>query len=260
MIELEGVSKTFLEGTDGEVLAVKPTDLTVLKGRIQGVLGFSGAGKSTLLRLVNLLEQPTAGVVRVDGQALTSMSDGELRRARRSIGMIFQSFNLLSNRTCLANVEFALEFANRTKRQRRQRAMECLEIVGLTDKARAYPAQLSGGQRQRVGVARALANDPNVLLCDEATSSLDPHTTLSILRFLKQINRELEMTILVVTHEINVATYLCDDLAIMDNGNIVERLDLNDPEVEPRSPLGRFLFDTMEGWTDETELPDKEER
>jgi D-methionine transport system ATP-binding protein len=259
MVRLAGVSKTYLAGTDREVPAVHPTDLDIPKGRVQGVLGFSGAGKSTLLRLTNLLEQPTTGTVTVDGQELTSLRGRDLRAARQHIGMIFQAFNLLASRTTLGNVEFALEVAGVPRQRRRARALECLDIVGLADRARFYPAQLSGGQRQRVGIARAIANDPKVLLCDEATSSLDPHTTLSVLRFLKKINRELDMTMVVVTHEINVATYLCDDLAVMDSGRIVERLDMRAEQVVPRTPLGRFLFDTMHGWTDDTELPGKGE-
>ncbi|MCL6647327.1 MAG: ATP-binding cassette domain-containing protein [Chloroflexi bacterium] len=255
MVRLEEVSKTFAIGRQ-RLQAVAPTSLEVAEGEIFGVVGFSGAGKSTLLRLINLLERPTSGRVFVGEQELTALGPAALRQARRAIGMIFQSFNLLSNRTALENVEFALEIAGVDRATRRRRALECLAIVGLEEKVRQYPAQLSGGQRQRVAIARALANQPKLLLCDEATSALDPHTTLAILQFLRQINQEFRVTMVVVSHEINVVRYLCQRVAVMDAGRIVEELDLRDPTSAPTTPLGRFLLETAQGWTPETRLPE----
>ncbi|WNR46799.1 methionine ABC transporter ATP-binding protein [Paenibacillus roseipurpureus] len=250
MIHLHNVSKTYI--TDKTTLqAVSPTSLEVSKGDIYGLIGFSGAGKSTLLRLINRLEQPTTGTIYVNGQDLTSLSPKELREARHSIGMIFQHFNLLSNQTCLQNVEFALEVAGIPSTERKKRAAECLDIVGLSNKAHEYPARLSGGQKQRVAIARSLANNPKVLLCDEPTSSLDPHTTLSILKFLERINREMNVTIVIVTHEINVVKYICNKVAVMENGSIIERLDLSNGDVQPYTSLGKFLFETAGGWTKE---------
>ncbi|WP_336776747.1 methionine ABC transporter ATP-binding protein [Paenibacillus sp. MMO-58] len=246
MITFREVSKRYKTGRQW-VEAVKPTSLHIEKGQIQGIIGFSGAGKSTLLRMANLLETPTTGEVYIDGQELTGLSAGELREARRSIGMIFQHYNLLSNETCAANVEFVLKAAKLPSRERKRRVEECLEIVGLADKAKQYPAQLSGGQKQRVAIARALANDPKVLLCDEPTSALDPVTTLSILEFLEKINREFQVTIMLVTHEIQVAKRLCNKIAVMENGQITEQLDRNLPGVKPVTPLGQFLFDTTDG-------------
>ncbi|ACS98781.1 methionine ABC transporter ATP-binding protein [Paenibacillus sp. JDR-2] len=247
MITFREVSKRYKAGRQW-VEAVKPTSLHIEKGQIQGMIGFSGAGKSTLLRMANLLETPTSGEVYIDGQELTRLSAGELREARRSIGMIFQHYNLLSNETCAANVEFVLKAAKLPSRERKRRVEECLEIVGLADKARQYPAQLSGGQKQRVAIARALANNPKVLLCDEPTSALDPVTTLSILEFLEKINREFQVTIMLVTHEIQVAKRLCSRIAVMENGRITEQLDMmNLSGVKPVTPLGQILFDTAEG-------------
>ncbi|WP_336790913.1 methionine ABC transporter ATP-binding protein [Paenibacillus sp. MMO-177] len=246
MITFKEVRKRYKAGRQW-VEAVKPTSLHIEKGHIQGIIGFSGAGKSTLLRMANLLEMPTAGEVYIDGQELTGLRAGELRQARRSIGMIFQHYNLLSNETCAANVEFVLKAAKLPSRERKRRVEECLEIVGLADKAKQYPAQLSGGQKQRVAIARALANNPKVLLCDEPTSALDPVTTLSILEFLEKINREFQVTIMLVTHEIQVAKRLCSHIAVMENGQITERLDMNLSGVKPVTPLGRFLFDAAEG-------------
>ncbi|ANE45179.1 ABC transporter [Paenibacillus swuensis] len=256
MIHLQNVSKTYPSNqgkSAPEFIAVQPSSLQVEQGQVYGIVGFSGAGKSTLLRLINLLEVPTTGSVHVDGQDLTMLSQEELRIARRSIGMIFQNFNLLSNKTALQNVEFALDVAGIDAASRKKRALECLDIVGLSDKAGHYPAQLSGGQKQRVAIARALANNPKVLLCDEPTSALDPHTTLSLLKFLKEINRKWKVTIVIVTHEINVVKYLCDEVAVMENGHIIETLDMRDPHVQPSSKLGRFLFDTADGFTKEAD-------
>lgn len=251
MIELRGVSKRFT-ARDREVQAVAPTDLTVEAGRIVGIVGFSGAGKSTLLRLVNLLERPTTGSVHVDGRDLTALRPSELRRARREIGIIFQGFNLMSRRSALENVAFPLEVAGVSRSERIGRAKESLERVDLLDCADSYPAQLSGGQKQRVGIARALVTRPKILLSDEATSALDPHTTLTILRSLKELNEELGLTILVVTHEINVVSYLCHEAAVMERGRIIERLQVKDTTPAPTTPLGRFLFASATGWNEET--------
>lgn len=252
-IDMRNVSKRF-QTEAGPVDALRPTDLTIAPGEIVGLLGFSGAGKSTLLRLMNMLETPTTGVVQVAGADLTSLGEAPLRRQRRKIGMIFQLFNLLSHETALGNVAFALRVAGVGRRERRERAREALNVVGLEDKVDAYPAQLSGGQRQRVAIARALVNEPDVLLCDEATSALDPHTSLSILRFLKRLNEERGTTIVIVTHDIKVADYVCQRCAIMQDGAIREWIDMSDPR--PASPLGQFFLETAKGWTDETVLPD----
>jgi D-methionine transport system ATP-binding protein len=254
-IELRGVAKRY-ETRSGVVDALHPTDLVIDRGHIVGLLGFSGAGKSTLLRMINLLERPNAGQVWVAGQELTRLGNADLRASRRQIGMIFQQFNLLSHRTALENVAFALKIAGVNAAERRDRAREALGIVGLEAKEQAYPAQLSGGQRQRVAIARALVNEPSVLLCDEATSALDPHTSLSILRFLKKLNVERGMTMVVVTHDIKVASYICSRSMIMENGRVVEVLDMRDPH--PTSRLGRFFMETAKGWTDATELPTQE--
>ena len=251
MIHLDGVAKTFGTG-ETAIDAVKPTTMTIDAGEVVGVVGFSGAGKSTLLRLINVLERPTSGSVTVDGQDLTALPAGRLREERQKAGMIFQSFNLLASRTALDNVAFPLEVAGVGARDRRQRSMESLERVGLADRADAYPSQLSGGQRQRVGIARALVARPKVLLSDEATSALDPHTTLTILELLRELNQELGITIVVVTHEINVVTYLCDRVAIMERGAVIEEIDLRQGEPQPETNLGKFLFDSAGGWTEES--------
>lgn len=252
-ISIRGASKRF-QTSAGPVDALRPTNLTIASGEIVGLLGFSGAGKSTLLRLMNLLETPTTGEVQVAGANLTDLQTGALRAQRRKIGMIFQQFNLLSHNTALENVAFALRVAGVGKEERRSRAEEALAVVGLEDKAHAYPAQLSGGQRQRVAIARALVNEPEVLLCDEATSALDPHTSLSILRFLKRLNEEKGTTIVIVTHDIKVASYICNRCAIMQEGEIREWVDMAEPK--PETPLGQFFLETAKGWTDDTVLPD----
>lgn len=252
MIELTQVSKRFTVRGKG-VDALLPTDLSIESGQIFGLLGFSGAGKSTLLRLINRLEEPSGGRVVVEGQEITGLDKQALRQARQRVGMIFQQFNLLSHRTALANVEFSLEVAGWSGAEREAKAREALAAVGLTDKADAYPAQLSGGQRQRVAIARALATSPKVLLCDEATSALDPHTALSILRLLRQLNRDLGMTIVIVTHDIKVANYLCQRCIVLEKGKVVDSIDMAAPN--PQSLLGKFFFDTAKGWTDETVLP-----
>lgn len=255
MIELKQVSKRF-QTRDRVIDALLPTDLRIASGEVFGLLGFSGAGKSTLLRLINRLEEPSGGSVQVDGKELVGLPDDALRSARQRIGMIFQQFNLLSHRSALHNVEFSLEVAGMDRNTRRAKAREALSAVGLSDREQAYPAQLSGGQRQRVAIARALATSPTVLLCDEATSALDPHTALSILRLLLQLNRERGMTIVIVTHDIKVANYLCQHCVVLERGRVVDRIDMANPQ--PQSLLGKFFFETAKGWTDQTVLPQEE--
>lgn len=240
MIELAHIYKNFGTG-DGAVHALHDICLTVEDGEIFGIIGLSGAGKSTLVRCINLLERPTAGTVTVNGQELTSLSDRELRKARSSISMIFQGFNLLMQRSVLDNVCFPMELAGVKKADARRRAMELLELVDLPDKANAYPVQLSGGQKQRVAIARALGSDPKVLLCDEATSALDPKTTQSILSLLKKLNRELGVTVVVITHEMRVVEQICSRVAILDHGVIQETGLVSDVFANPKSEAGRRL-------------------
>jgi len=240
MIELRGLCKTY-HTASGEVEALREIDLTVSDGDIFGVIGLSGAGKSTLVRCINLLERPTAGQVIVDGQDLTKLSPKELRKARRSISMIFQGFNLLMQRTALENVCFPMELNGVKKDAAEKRARELLALVDLPDKAAAYPVQLSGGQKQRVAIARALASDPRVLLCDEATSALDPKTTRSILELLQKLNRELGVTVVVITHEMRVVEQICTQVAILDHGQIQETGPVSQVFSNPRSEAGRRL-------------------
>lgn len=217
MIELIKVEKAF-----PNIQAVHSLSLTIQKGKIHGIVGTSGAGKSTLIRMINLLERPDRGTVSVNNQELTSLSELTLRKARQNIGMIFQQFQLVLNRTVAQNVEMPLELIKMRKSDRKKRILECLDFVGLADKHDAYPAELSGGQKQRVAIARALANNPSVLLCDEPTSSLDPETTLEILQVLKHINETLGVTIVIVTHEMNVVKSICDHVSIMKNGQLID--------------------------------------
>ena len=228
---------------DGKVEALKDIDLDIRKGGIFGIIGLSGAGKSTLVRCMNLLERPTSGTVTFDGQELTALKEKDLRKARRSMSMIFQGFNLLMQRTALGNICFPLELngLRGEAKWREKRARELLEIVGLPDKADAYPVQLSGGQKQRIAIARALADDPKVLLCDEATSALDPTTTQSILALLKKINREMGVTVVVITHEMRVVEQICDRVAILDHGVIQEQGDVSEIFSNPRTEAGRRL-------------------
>lgn len=219
MISLQEVSKSFGSGSD-RYQAIDAVSLDIEEGSIHGIIGTSGAGKSTLLRLMNVLERPDSGRVVVNGQELTSLGGRELREARRSIGMIFQLFQLVSNRTVWGNVSMPLELAKVPKAQRANRVQEVLRFVGLEDKAKSYPAQLSGGQKQRVAIARALANSPTVLLCDEPTSSLDPQTTADILEVLRHINRTLGVTIVIVSHEMDVVNGICDHVSVMENGRL----------------------------------------
>ena len=242
MIELKHVSKTFDSGTAGGVDALKDVSLTIADGDIYGIIGMSGAGKSTLVRCINLLERPTSGEVVVNGQRLDTMTPAQLRAARREITMIFQHFNLLMQRTCLKNVCFPMELVGVKKAEAEKRAHELLELVGLPDKADAYPAQLSGGQQQRVAIARALATDPKVLLCDEATSALDPNTTRQILELLRRINRELGVTIVVITHEMKVIETICNRVAVLDQSHVVEEGMVRDVFIHPQSRIARQLI------------------
>ncbi|TXN31437.1 methionine ABC transporter ATP-binding protein [Lacisediminihabitans profunda] len=241
MISLQNVSKSFGSGPSA-VIALDRVDLEVADGEIFGVVGQSGAGKSTLIRSVNLLERPDSGTITVNERELTSLSDAELRVERRRIGMIFQHFNLLSSRTVRGNVELALEVTGAERRERRRRADEILDLVGLTAKAGVYPTQLSGGQKQRVGIARALAANPRVLLSDEATSALDPETTRSILELVRTINRELGLTVLLITHEMDVVKTVCDSAALLEAGRIVEQGPLVSLISTAGSRLARDLF------------------
>ncbi len=240
MIEIQKLSKTF-HTAGGEVEALRDVDLRIEDGDIFGIIGLSGAGKSTLVRCMNLLEQPTEGKVLVDGRELTALSPRELRKARQSIGMIFQGFHLLMQRTALENVCFPLELAGVKKQEARRRAKELLELVELPGKEDAYPVQLSGGQKQRVAIARALASDPRVLLCDEATSALDPKTTRAILELLRKLNRELGVTVVVITHEMRVVEQICNRVAILDGGQVRESGPVSEVFSNPRSEAGKRL-------------------
>ncbi|TXL86093.1 ATP-binding cassette domain-containing protein [Streptomyces sp. IB2014 016-6] len=253
MITTTGLTKVYRTGRTGrsrghEVTALDGVDLHVREGEVFGVVGRSGAGKSSLIRCVNLLERPTAGTVTVDGTDLTALAGRgrragkELRRARSSIGMVFQHFNLLSSRTVKDNIELPLEILGHSGQERSRRALELLDLVGLADKAGVYPAQLSGGQKQRVGIARALAGNPKVLLSDEATSALDPETTRSILRLLRDINRQLGLTVLLITHEMEVVKTICDSAALMENGRITESGTVGELLATPGSRLAHELF------------------
>ena len=241
MIELRNLNKTF-HTQDGALTALDDINLTVQDGEIFGIIGLSGAGKSTLVRCMNLLERPTRGEVLVDGQDLMNLSPAGLREVRRNIGMIFQSYNLLEQRTVLRNVLYPLELTHEDRRTARTRAMQLLELVGLADRASAYPAQLSGGQKQRVAIARALATNPHYLLCDEATSALDPTTTDSILALLQTINRTLGVTVVVITHEMAVVDRICHRVAVIDNSRIVEMGAVDAIFANPRSAIARELI------------------
>ncbi|MFD5553187.1 methionine ABC transporter ATP-binding protein [Streptomyces sp. NPDC127068] len=247
MITTQGLTKVY-RSRGREVTALDGVDLHVREGEVYGVIGQSGAGKSSLIRCVNLLERPTAGTVTVDGQDLTALAGRgpragkALRDARSRIGMVFQHFNLLSTRTVQDNVELPLEILGVSGKERSRKALELLDLVGLSDKARVYPAQLSGGQKQRVGIARALAGDPKVLLSDEATSALDPETTRSILQLLRDLNRQLGLTVLLITHEMDVVKSICDSAALMEHGQIVESGTVGELLATPGSELATALF------------------
>lgn len=246
MISLSHVSTTFAARGKEPLTAVDDVSLHVPRGSIQGIIGFSGAGKSTLLRNINLLERPTSGEVRVAGIELTSLDDAALRKARHQMGMIFQGFNLVNNLTVAQNVELSLKFAGvRDRRERLRRAAEALEIVDITDKTSVYPAQLSGGQKQRVAIARALATKPEVLLCDEPTSALDPFTTATVLQYLADVNREFGITVVIVTHEMDVIKALADNVAVMEDGRVVEEFpaqELTREGFDPQTSIGRYLL------------------
>lgn len=240
MIEIESVTKQY-----NHVTAVDSVNLAIRQGEIFGIIGYSGAGKSTLLRCLNLLERPTEGKIFIDGKDLTSLSDREVRKERQKIGMIFQHFHLVSSKTVFENVAFSLKAAGKPKEEINKRVPELLEMVGLSDRSNHYPAQLSGGQKQRVGIARALANDPKVLLCDEATSALDPTTTKSILQLLKKINETLGITIVLITHEMEVVQDICHRVAVMENGKVVEFADVYDIFANPKTALSKQFVQTV---------------
>ena len=241
MIEIKHLSKTF-QMKDGAVNALKDINLTIPDGSIYGIIGMSGAGKSTLVRCINLLERPTEGSVVIDGTAMETLSPAALRERRREITMIFQQFNLLMQRSCLKNICFPMELAGVKKADAENRAKELLEMVGLPDKANAYPAQLSGGQKQRIAIARALATNPKVLLCDEATSALDPNTTHSILTLIKDINQKLGVTIIIITHEIGVVKQICSQVAVIESGRFAEYGVAAEVLAAPRSVAARQLI------------------
>ena len=238
MIRLEQITKTFQSGRK-TVTAVDNVSLSVNDGEIFGVIGFSGAGKSTLVRCINLLERPTSGKVWLDDVELTALPAAEVRRRRQEIGMIFQQFNLFAARTVFDNVAFPLRRQKLSRAAQKQRVAELLKLVGLEQKAGAYPSELSGGQKQRVAIARALASGPKVLLCDEATSALDPQTTRATLRLLKKLNRKLSLTIILITHEMQVVKEICDRVAVMENGRVVEEGDVFTVFSNPRQPVTR---------------------
>ncbi|OEF23900.1 methionine ABC transporter ATP-binding protein MetN [Vibrio rumoiensis] len=246
MIEINQVNKMFYQGSKA-IPALVDINLHIPQGEIFGVIGSSGAGKSTLIRCVNMLEAPTSGEVIVDGVDLTKLSSKELSQARRNIGMIFQHFNLLSSRSVFDNIALPLELANVSSSKINQRVTELLELVGLSDKRDTYPANLSGGQKQRVAIARALASEPKVLLCDEATSALDPATTKSILELLKTINKQLNLTILIITHEMDVVKNICDKVAIIGGGLLVEQGLVSDIFAHPKTELAQeFIRSTLD--------------
>ena len=241
MIQLEHLGKTY-RSASGEVEALRDINITIRDGEIFGVIGLSGAGKSTLVRCINLLERPTEGKVIIDGRDITTLPQKELLALRRNIGMIFQGFHLLEQRTVLGNVSFPLEISGTPRAKALDRCRELLQLVGLSDKENVYPSQLSGGQKQRVAIARALATNPRYLLCDEATSALDPNTTRAILELLKQINRDLGVTIVIITHEMKVIDRICDRVAVIDHSQIAEEGRVADVFADPRSQIARELI------------------
>ena len=243
MIELTHVSKDFGKGQQ-QIHAVRDVTLNIGTGEIFGIIGFSGAGKSTLVRCINLLERPTSGSVAVDGRELTGLDARELRKARKKIGMIFQHFNLMPSRTVAGNVAYPLRGSGLGREETADKVAHLLKLVGIEDKADAYPGQLSGGQKQRVAIARALANDPSVLLCDEATSALDPQTTKSILHLLRDLNRTLGITIVLITHEMAVVKEICNRVAVMEHGNVVEEGDVFSVFVSPKHPVTQNFIRT----------------
>ena len=245
MVTIDNVSKIFGKGKK-EVAAVKNVSLTVKKGEIFAIIGYSGAGKSTLVRLINGLESTTSGTLTVDGFEISGKRDLELQKVRTNIGMIFQQFNLMNSRTVAQNVEFPLKVAGWSKGERTKRVQEMLEFVGLADRAKYYPSQLSGGQKQRVGIARALATKPSLLLADEATSALDPETTHEVLELLKEVNRELGITVIVITHEMDVVSSIADRVAVMEEGRVVETGSVYEVFSNPQTEVAqRFVATTV---------------
>lgn len=240
MIEIKNLTKTFKVNSE-DFNALNDVNLLIEDKDIYGIIGMSGAGKSTLVRCINMLERPTSGTVIINGQDMTTLSKAELRAVRRKVTMIFQSFNLLMQRTCLKNICFPLELAGVKKQDAKKRALELLDIVGLPDKANAYPAQLSGGQQQRIAIARALATNPEILLCDEATSALDPQTTHSILELIKDINKKMGITVIIITHQMSVVEEICNKVAILDGGRVVEEGTVSDVFSNPKSSAARRL-------------------
>ena len=241
IISVENISRTFQAG-NGQVEAVKNISFSIEKGEIFGIIGLSGAGKSTLVRCLNLLERPNEGSIFIDGKDMMNLSQAELRRERQDIGMIFQHFNLLMQRNVIDNICFPLEIAGVSRNDAKKRAEELLEIVGLSEKAKAYPAQLSGGQKQRVAIARVLANNPKILLCDEATSALDPQTTKSILKLVKEINRDYGITVIVITHEMAVIQEICSRVAVLDHGSMVEEGTVEELFRAPKTEEAKKLI------------------
>ena len=253
MIKLEHISKSFtINGKTVE--AVKDVTLEICRGEIFGIIGFSGAGKSTLVRCINLLEKPDDGRVIINAEDITDYTGKNLRQVRQKIGMIFQHFNLMPSRTVFENIELPLKLTDLTAKERSQKINSLLELVGLSDKAASYPSQLSGGQKQRVAIARALANDPKVLLCDEATSALDPQTTHSILQLLKEVNSRLGLTIVVITHQMEVIKEICDRVAVMQAGSVVEEGDIVDVFSAPRAPITKSFIQAADNFETFAEL------
>ena len=251
MIELQHIDKIY-HTSSGDLHALKDINLTINEGEIFGIIGLSGAGKSTLVRCINMLEKPTSGKVIVDGQEMTALGEVQLRKARQNIGMIFQHFNLLSSRTVFGNIAFPLEIQGLDKAAIQKKVEPLLDLVGLKDRADHYPSQLSGGQKQRVGIARALASDPKVLLCDEATSALDPQTTESILNLLRDINKRLHITIVMITHQMNVVKEICDRVAVIENGEIIEQGSMVDIFTNPQKATTREFVASIQ----HNDLPD----
>lgn len=238
MIELKNITKIYPNGFQ----AIKPLNLKVNRGDIMGIIGYSGAGKSTLIRLINRLESPSSGDIIIDGESVVALSEGKLQKVRQKIGVIFQHFNLLHSRTVFGNVAFALEIAKWKKSEIRQRVDELLHVVGLSDKADLYPNQLSGGQKQRVAIARALANYPKILLCDEATSALDTKTTKSILKLLRDVQKKFDLTILLITHQIEVVREICDTMCVISGGEIIERGSVEQIFASPKHDITKELI------------------
>lgn len=247
MITIENINKTYFT-PHASIKALNNINLQIEKGDIFGIIGFSGAGKSTLIRCLNRLEEPDSGTIRIEGQDITAMSKTQLRLARRKIGMIFQQFNLFDAKTVFENVAFPLEVAGFSPKIINSRVMQILDLVGLTDKAKAYPLQLSGGQKQRVGIARALSNEPDVLLSDEATSALDPQTTFSILELLKDINKKMGLTIVLITHELDVLKHICNNMAVIEHGEIVESGPVEKFFLNPESDTAKRFINILQGF------------